>query len=189
VLTNVWNFMDGIDGLAASQAVLVATGLVLWLAGPWAALALALMAACLGFLPFNFPRARIFLGDVGSGAIGFAIAALAMVLLSQRGPMAAWLMLPLAPFLTDASLTLLRRILRRERWWTPHTQHAYQVCARRHGHVKVTLAYTAMAGAGIMLGWVLYPRSPIFMFCSVAAWYTSAAFLWFYLQYRPGARD
>jgi UDP-N-acetylmuramyl pentapeptide phosphotransferase/UDP-N-acetylglucosamine-1-phosphate transferase len=75
VLTNVWNFMDGINGIAATQAALVAGGLVLVIGGTWGWMALALMAACLGFLPFNFPKARIFLGDVGSGALGFAVAA------------------------------------------------------------------------------------------------------------------
>ena len=77
VLVNVWNFMDGIDGLAASQALLVAAGLRT--AGRRSAVArwLALVAGArpaLGFLPFNFPRARIFLGDVGSGALGYVLA-------------------------------------------------------------------------------------------------------------------
>ena len=67
-LVNAWNFMDGIDGLAASQALLCATGLACLLAGPWQLLGFVMTAACLGFLPFNLPPARIFLGDVGSGA-------------------------------------------------------------------------------------------------------------------------
>src|SRR5690606_16503734 len=71
VLVNVWNFMDGIDGIAATQAVLFAGGLAVALDGAWSVLAAALAAAALGFLPYNLPRARIFMGDVGSGAIGF----------------------------------------------------------------------------------------------------------------------
>ena len=77
VLVNVWNFMDGIDGLAAMQALVVAVAWAMLAgAGPVWWLGLALAAGSLGFLPFNFPRARIFLGDVGSGALGYGLAML-----------------------------------------------------------------------------------------------------------------
>ncbi len=117
VLTNIWNFMDGINGLAASQAALVGAGCAL-LAGaqvgggmtPW--LALALMAACLGFLPFNFPRARIFLGDVGSGALGFVLAALLGMQISTDAGRLPVLLLPLSAFAIDAALTLGSRMVR-----------------------------------------------------------------------------
>lgn len=141
VLTNVWNFMDGINGLAASQALLVAVGLAWFLGGAWGLVAAALAAGCAGFLPFNFPRARIFLGDGGSGAIGFVIAGLITVASMVHGAAAIWLLLPLSAFLLDASLTLLMRLIQGERWWTAHTRHAYQVWARAAGHTKVTLAY------------------------------------------------
>jgi UDP-N-acetylmuramyl pentapeptide phosphotransferase/UDP-N-acetylglucosamine-1-phosphate transferase len=143
VLVNVWNFMDGIDALAASQALLAAAAYGLWAGGGIAAwFALALAAACMGFLPFNLPRARIFLGDVGSGALGFGLAALAAWLLLDAGPRSPWLLLPLSAFLIDAGLTLALRVLRRERWWTPHTGHAYQHWVRRCGrHGWVTSAY------------------------------------------------
>lgn len=150
VLVNVWNFMDGIDGLAASQAALVAVGLAL-LAGEGVVVpaALALAAACAGFLPFNFPRARIFLGDVGSGALGLALAVLVVLLASgaaaaDRPGLLLLAALPLSAFLLDATLTLCRRILRRERWWTAHVEHAYQRLAARTGsHVPVTMGYAA----------------------------------------------
>lgn len=78
-MLNAWNFMDGINGIASGQAVVV--GLALWLvpgmlSAGWALLAMVLAVACAAFLPFNLPRARIFLGDVGSGAIGFSIGVL-----------------------------------------------------------------------------------------------------------------
>ena len=76
VLVNAWNFMDGIDALAVSQALLSAIGLACMLGGAWQVLCVVLAAACLGFLPFNLPPARIFLGDVGSGALGYAMAML-----------------------------------------------------------------------------------------------------------------
>jgi UDP-N-acetylmuramyl pentapeptide phosphotransferase/UDP-N-acetylglucosamine-1-phosphate transferase len=145
VLVNVWNFMDGINGLAASQALLVALGYALLPhAGVAAWLALALAAACAGFLPFNAPRARVFLGDVGSGALGYLLAAIvALTVFVQpdwvRAPV---VLLPLSAFLIDSSLTLLKRMADRQRWWLPHTEHAYQHWARRlQRHGPVTAAY------------------------------------------------
>ena len=149
VLVNVWNFMDGIDGLATSQAALAAVAVALLATVPGVRLAaLALLAACVGFLPLNFPRARIFLGDVGSGVLGHALATLACLLLFTAEGEAPGLLpvvfLPLSAFLLDASLTLGRRIVRRERWWTPHVGHAYQRLAAALGsHVPVTVAYGA----------------------------------------------
>lgn len=151
VLVNVWNFMDGIDGIATSQAALAATGYFLVLSGPWGALAAGLLAACLGFLPFNYPRARIFLGDVGSGALGYTLAALLAV--SLRGSSVEWplLLLPVSVFLIDAGFTLMARMLARERWWTPHVTHVYQQAAFRFGHVKVTAAYFLLGVVTLML--------------------------------------
>ena len=158
VMVNVWNFMDGIDGLATSQAALAALGFALLSASPGATLAaLVLAAACLGFLPFNFPRARIFLGDVGSGALGFALAVLACLLLLQDAPAGGPGQLPaivlvLSAFLIDAVLTLGWRMVRGERWWTAHVGHAYQRLAARLGsHVPVTLAYGAWTVVAVVL--------------------------------------
>ncbi|MGO4260593.1 lipopolysaccharide biosynthesis protein [Lysobacter sp. TAB13] len=186
-LTNVWNFMDGINGLAASQTVLVALA-VAWMGGGevWRWLALALLAASLGFLPFNFPRARIFMGDVGSGAIGFAVAGLIVLGADAarpwRGMTLALLLIPLAAFMVDSSLTLLRRVGRGERWWTPHTQHAYQVWARRIGHARVTFAYAVFTGLAVAsLSLVTEVRFG-FMLCMGAGWYISGAFFWWLIQ-------
>ncbi len=183
VLTNVWNFMDGINGLAASQAALIGAWLCFHGSEGWGALALAMSAACVGFLPFNFPKARIFLGDVGSGALGFAVAAAAVG--PQRGALADHVpvLLMLAPFLIDTMLTLGRRVLRGERWWTPHTQHAYQVCSRRWGHTRVTLAYGCWAAAPcVAVSSFRLPQSGFFSVGSVAAWYTCGALLWLFIQ-------
>ena len=152
VLVNVWNFMDGIDGLASSQALLVAAGwaLLAW-PDPWAWMLLAVAASCLGFLPFNLPPARIFLGDVGSGALGYLLAIGLLWLPSgtTQWPWLAWL--PLSAFLVDAALTLLVRILRGERWWVPHLQHAYQRWAVRLGrHGLVSLAYALWTACAVV---------------------------------------
>jgi Fuc2NAc and GlcNAc transferase len=142
---NLLNFMDGIDGIAASQAVFVtlASALLIWSKDPsvseWTVLLTASAAACAGFLVWNWPPAKIFLGDVGSGFLGFWIAALA-ISLSLAGVLAVWTSIILsALFVADASVTLLRRLLRGDRWYEAHRSHAYQVLARRWGrHLNVT---------------------------------------------------
>lgn len=187
VLTNVWNFMDGINGLAASQAAIIAGGFA-WLGGggAWGWLAVAFGAACLGFLPFNFPRARIFLGDVGSGALGYSLAALLVVAIG--GHRLSWLpvlLLPISAFLIDAGLTLSRRLLRGERWWTPHTQHAYQAWARQSGsHAWPTVAYGVWTLVGVVAMVLLRTMPAFFMLAGSVAWYMSGAFLWWCLQRR-----
>jgi UDP-N-acetylmuramyl pentapeptide phosphotransferase/UDP-N-acetylglucosamine-1-phosphate transferase len=160
VMVNFWNFMDGSNGLAATQALLVGIALAL-VAGVAAApgfLALVLAAACLGFLPYNLPRARLFLGDVGSHALGYTVAALGLMALAQ-GVATPWqlLLLPSA-FLIDAGLTLLSRLARRQRVWRAHREHLYQR-AISHGasHGAVCAAYAAWTGLAAVLAWQLAP--------------------------------
>lgn len=185
VLTNVWNFMDGINGIAASQAALVSTGLFAVVGGAWGWLALALVAACVGFLPFNFPRARIFLGDVGSGALGYALAALLVVSYADQAMSWALLALPLSAFLVDSALTLLRRLLRGERWWTPHTQHAYQGWAAAiRAHAPVTLGYAGWTAVAGLLAWWLRSVPESYAIASLLAWYAATSYLWWRLQGR-----
>ena len=185
-LSNVWNFMDGIDGIASTQALLVGGALAVLIAGAWSWWAWALVAATLGFLPFNYPHARIFLGDVASGTLGFALAALLVRALAGASAVhwALWA-LPVSAFLVDASLTLAGRVLRGEDWWRPHALHAYQKWARRRGsHVGVTAAYAgwtlASIGAMELMGSAQMPDAGVFAF--VAAWYTAAAGIWWMLQ-------
>ena len=152
VLTNIWNFMDGIDGIAASQAMLIAAAIA-WLLAPGVMQGFALLVALAvaGFLPWNFPKAKIFMGDVGSGALGYVMAALWAMGFAEDVRLGWLLLLPFSAFLIDASLTLLRRILRRERWWQAHSTHSYQLWARRLGsHVPVSLAYACWTAAGII---------------------------------------
>lgn len=185
VLVNVWNFMDGIDGLAATQAILVAS-VAAALAGPaGAALGVALAAATLGFLPWNFPRARVFLGDVGSGALGFALGGLVAFAVSAQGPRAlALCLLPLSAFMLDAGLTLARRVLRRERWWQPHVSHAYQRAARAHGHVRVTSAYAAWTAVAAAGAWIFRDVSFTYLIISLLPWYAVGAAAWWLLLRR-----
>ncbi|MCR6496149.1 hypothetical protein LJB71_07935 [Thermomonas sp. S9] len=188
VLVNAWNFIDGIDGLAASQALLCALALAWGLqeAGRW--LALALIAACLGFLPFNVPRARVFAGDVGSSALGYLLACL-LGLALQACPPARWplLALPLAAVLVDTGLTLLRRILRRERWWQPHLQHLYQRWARALGHPRVTLRYAAWTALAIACMVWLQTVPIAWAYGGCGAFLGASTWLWWRGQARAGA--
>ncbi|WP_162301394.1 lipopolysaccharide biosynthesis protein [Cognatilysobacter segetis] len=188
VLVNVWNFMDGIDGIATSQAVIAA--IAIGLASPAAHDAsFALAAACIAFLPFNFPRARIFLGDVGSGALGLAIGWIVATASVHAADAGDWLLpaLPISAFLVDATLTLLRRMLRRERWWEPHTQHLYQGLARRYGHVRVTLAYAGWSILAALAALAVQPYGAAFTMGSVVLCYMGAALLWLVLQHQVAA--
>ena len=185
VLVNAWNFMDGIHGLAATQAMLVALMPAVLAAPPTVALALALVASTLGFLPWNFPRARLFLGDVGSGALGFAIAALVAMATLVEGPRALVLALfPLAAFLLDTGLTLARRIVEGERWWQPHVSHAYQHAARRWGHASVTTAFAAWTTAALLAVWTLHDVAVTTLTIALVPWYASGALVWWVLGRR-----
>jgi UDP-N-acetylmuramyl pentapeptide phosphotransferase/UDP-N-acetylglucosamine-1-phosphate transferase len=174
-LINIWNFMDGINGLASSQAAIAASGFAVVLPTPWSWLGWALSAACVGFLPFNFPRARIFLGDVGSGALGYLLATFAVLCFSHAAsPFLA--LLPMIVFCVDAGFTLLRRVLRGEAWWQPHTTHAYQRVARRLGHTRVTMACALFSLTATILmlsawqGSMLLGLSILILSCLLACW-------------------
>lgn len=143
---NLFNFMDGIDGIAVSEAVFVTWAAVIpmFLSGIPRAVSTASLvfgSACLGFLPWNWPPAKIFLGDVGSGYIGYTVAVLALAAANEN-PVAAWVWLTLGGvFFVDATVTLVRRLLRRERVYEAHRSHAYQWLSRRwRSHRRVTLA-------------------------------------------------
>jgi len=158
-ITNLYNFMDGSDGLAAGMSIagFGAFAVAASLAGDLgtAATAAALVGASVAFLAFNFPPARVFLGDVGSIPLGFLAGSLGIV--GWRND--AWpLWFPLlvfAPFIGDASVTLVRRLLRRERVWQAHKEHYYQRLVRMgFGHRGTAgVAYGAMlvcAGAALL---------------------------------------
>ena len=154
-LLNLYNFMDGIDGLAASQCVLACTAaaaLAHWCGASESYVfgCLLLAAAQLGFLLWNWPPARLFMGDAGSVPTGFLLGALA--LLGQlRGelPLACWLIL-LAAFITDASWTLVWRMSTGQAFTRPHRLHAYQRLSRHwRGHLPVDLLLL-----GIVLLWL-----------------------------------
>jgi Fuc2NAc and GlcNAc transferase len=144
-ILNLFNFMDGIDGLAASEAVfIIGSGALLSMlyapASDVLAAGIVTGCACIGFLAWNWPPATIFMGDVGSGYLGYVIAVLA-VAATRSNPAAVWIWLILGgAFFVDATVTLVRRAMRGERVHQAHRGHAYQRLATRWGsHRRVTV--------------------------------------------------
>lgn len=151
-LVNAFNFMDGSNGLLALQGLVLAVAIAAW-PGQYEGFALAgwaLAGACLGFLPFNLPRARVFLGDVGSHAIGAAVGTLLLVSCVYGTLPVAAALLMLTPVLVDTVLTLARRALAGKPVWRAHREHLYQYAARSgHSHLAVALAYAGWTVASV----------------------------------------
>jgi len=179
-LVNVWNFMDGTDGIATTQAIIAGLAYAVFAWGaPSAWLGLGLVAGGLGFLPFNFPKARIFLGDVGSGALGYALAASAAWIAQGDWPHAPLLLLPLSAFLADASLTLAARAAAGQRWWTPHAEHAYQFWARRlQSHQPVAFSYAGWTLMAVLIMFGARNEAGAFIMSIVTAVFVAASAVW-----------
>lgn len=144
-MLNLYNFMDGIDGIAGVEAVTACGGacVLYWVVGAhdliWSPLLLA--ASVAGFLTWNFPPARIFMGDAGSGFLGIVLAILSLqAAWTSFDFFWGWIIL-LGVFIVDATFTLLRRLLRGEKVYEAHRSHGYQFASRRYGgHLQVTVA-------------------------------------------------
>ncbi|AGA72312.1 MULTISPECIES: MraY family glycosyltransferase [Pseudomonas] len=148
-LLNLYNFMDGIDGIASIEAITACLGAawLYWLGGLSGAamLPLLLAAAVAGFLYWNFPPAKIFMGDAGSGFIGIVLGGLSLQAAWVSPPMFwCWLIL-LGVFIVDATYTLVRRSLRGDKVYEAHRSHAYQFASRKYGkHLPVTLTVAVL---------------------------------------------
>jgi Fuc2NAc and GlcNAc transferase len=144
-MLNLYNFMDGIDGIASIEAITVCVGAVFlyFVSGfeqlIWAPLLLAFAVS--GFLYWNFPPAHIFMGDAGSGFLGVALAILSLQAAAVSPDFFwVWLIL-LGVFIVDATFTLIRRLLRGDKVYEAHRSHAYQFASRRFGnHLSVSLS-------------------------------------------------
>ena len=141
---NLYNFMDGIDGIAGVEAITALGGgaLIMSLQGQsdWLTL-FGILAACIsGFLVWNWPPAKVFMGDACSGFLGFTLGMLAIVT-STNGVMSIWSWLILfGVFVVDATTTLITRMVLGEQWFEAHRSHAYQILSRRYGsHRKITV--------------------------------------------------
>jgi Fuc2NAc and GlcNAc transferase len=182
-LTNLFNFMDGIDGIAGVEAIAAGTiGGALLLQGgreDLAFVSFALAAAALGFLYWNWSPASIFMGDVGSGFLGFLFGILSVQ--SERGvavPLWAWALL-LGAFLFDATLTLARRVVGGEVWHAAHRSHAYQrAVASGRSHRAVSLAVLGLTSAlGLLAGAGVRSETPVFFLVTGLAGLTTVYLL------------
>ncbi|MGH7604139.1 MAG: MraY family glycosyltransferase [Gemmatimonadaceae bacterium] len=168
-LTNLYNFMDGIDGLAGVNAFTVGLAATTLLAvrhnAAYAMLASIIAGASLGFLIWNWAPAQIFMGDVGSGFLGYTFGVLAIGTENSGSvPILIWLLLQGA-FIVDATCTLIRRMLRRERWYAAHNSHAYQRAVRSgftHSAISTAVAIAnlvlaVLAWTVLRSAWLLWP--------------------------------
>jgi UDP-N-acetylmuramyl pentapeptide phosphotransferase/UDP-N-acetylglucosamine-1-phosphate transferase len=167
-LTNLYNFIDGADGLATSLAAVYSAGaaaVAFSTHHPFeGVMAVAVLAACLGFLRFNFPPARLFMGDVGSLTLGFVFAVLAVRLATlgkQLVPMVFWLIL-YSSFLFDTSYTILYRAIRGEKFWQAHRSHLYErLLTSGWSHLQVTLFYVGLSLVSLVLAFSYLRAGPV----------------------------
>ena len=191
-MTNLYNFMDGSNGMAGLQGVFSATVLAVLFHQSadvhFSLLSLLLAACCAGFLPWNLGHAKVFMGDVGSLALGFLFAAF---LLYGTGtgafalPVALMVMLL---FLTDATLTLLFRVIRGERWYTAHRQHLYQrLIENGWTHGRVAMLYQLINLAVVLPGIVFAVYFPALAWAAALALTLIIVLGWYLMTSRPGA--
>lgn len=193
-IINLYNFMDGADGLAAGMAVFGfgAYGLAAWLLAEtsFAALNLAIAATALAFLRFNFPPARIFMGDAGSIPLGFLAGAIGLMGW-EKAVWPAWFpFLVFSPFIVDATLTLARRWVKGEPIWLAHRQHYYQKLVQSGlGQRKIALfAYLLMFASGLsaLLGLRLNQSGQYFL---LGVWACGYFFVVYQLERLLGKSD
>ncbi|QPK61832.1 glycosyltransferase family 4 protein [Methylomonas sp. LL1] len=182
-LLNLFNFMDGTDGIAASESLFVSlalAGYLFYLDQGLFRISISLAAASLGFLCWNWPKARIFMGDVGSGFLGLLLGLLILMAARQAAVLLYCGLILFGIFVVDATYTLLYRFLSGQKWYDAHCSHTYQQAAKQYGHLKVLLASWA-----INLFWLLPLSWLVFLHPSHALFGLMLAYLPLcYLAYR-----
>lgn len=171
--TNLYNFMDGIDGIASIEAVTVSglAAILFWLegGGDLVAICLVIMGVSGGFIRWNWAPARIFMGDVGSGFLGFVFGWLAIKGEKDHPGSMVWVALLAGVFVIDATLTLFRRAMRRETIHSAHRSHAYQRIAR------AGYSHSQVSGGILVLNLVLGLFGVVGIRHLAAPWATAAA--------------
>lgn len=140
---NLFNFMDGTDGIAASESLFVSlalAGYVFYLDQGLFLVTISLAAASLGFLLWNWPKAKIFMGDVGSGFLGLLLGILILMAAREAAVLLYCGLILFGIFIVDASFTLFYRYFSGQKWYEAHCSHAYQHAAKQYSHLKVLLA-------------------------------------------------
>jgi UDP-N-acetylmuramyl pentapeptide phosphotransferase/UDP-N-acetylglucosamine-1-phosphate transferase len=193
-MINLYNFMDGMDGFAGGMAVFGFGNFAVmgWMAGQdaFSAVSLVVAAASAGFLVFNFPPARIFMGDVGSSTLGLLAATLSLWGVRDGVFPAGIALLVFSPFIADATVTLIRRLLRREKIWQAHKSHFYQQLVQAgYGHrTTVLIEYAVMLGCGATALWGA--RAPAGnRLAALAAWVVFYFLFFLWVSRHAGRRD
>jgi Fuc2NAc and GlcNAc transferase len=140
---NLFNFMDGTDGIASSESLfmsLALAGYSYYLDQTLLNLCIGLAGASLGFLVWNWPKAKIFMGDVGSGFLGLLLGVLILLSAQQAAVMFYCGLILFGIFIVDATYTLLVRMFSGQKWYDAHCSHTYQRVAKRYGHLTILLA-------------------------------------------------
>jgi Fuc2NAc and GlcNAc transferase len=188
-MSNLYNFMDGSNGMAGLQGVF--GGVVLyWLfasAGDFdlASVSALVAACCVGFLPWNFGKARVFMGDVGSVSLGFVFGALLVSGVGLNAFSLPVALLVMLVFLTDSTLTLLVRVMKGERWYNAHRKHMYQrLIAHGWTHNRVALVYQVINLAMVVPGIVVAIKYPGLAWPVVMAMILIFAVGWFLVTRR-----
>jgi len=164
-MTNAYNFMDGIDGIAGGQAVVAGLGWVTigFVSGQSfvALIGLLLAASSMGFLFHNWPHARIFMGDVGSAFIGFTLAVIPILATQNDKRCMVAGILVVWPFIFDTSFTMVRRLINKENIFVAHRSHIYQrLVIAGYSHRFMALVYMGLALIGTVLALLWYIRAP-----------------------------
>ena len=192
-LINLYNFMDGIDGLATSEAIFVAiAAIIIFYLQPhrnsleWIALLLA--ASVSGFAIWNWPPAKIFMGDTGSGFLGYVFGVFLIANVNdQLENIWIWLLL-LGVFWVDATVTLFRRIYEGEKWYQAHRSHAFQIAATKYNsHWRVVMGVAFINVIWLLpmaIGIVYFPKWSILIFIAALI---PLLFLWHFFNVRRNA--
>ncbi|MGY6274889.1 MraY family glycosyltransferase [Methylomonas sp. MgM2] len=187
---NLFNFMDGTDGIAASESVFVSgalAGYLYYIDRFSFTVAISLTASSIGFLLWNWPKAKIFMGDVGSGFLGLLLGILLLMATQQAAVLFYCGLILFGIFMVDATYTLIFRFLSRQKWYEAHCSHAYQRAAKRYGHLKVLLACWS-----INLFWLLPISCFVFLYPRYALLGLLVAYLpllWLAYYFKAGQAD
>jgi len=188
-MTNLYNFMDGTDALAAIQAICVGllAGILFWLEGKYGVsmVCFVIAVSSCGFLFWNWPPAKLFMGDVGSCTLGFCFGVLAVIgEIEDTVPLVVWFIL-LAIFICDATFTLLMRIGRNEKWYQAHKSHAYQRLVQLGMSHKQLAIVILIVNISILwpLAWLAYQEQALAFYIACLAGLLMAT-LWGMIQIR-----
>jgi Fuc2NAc and GlcNAc transferase len=190
-MMNLYNFMDGSDGMAGFQGVFAGLLMaLLFQAGghqAMALIALVVAAACAGFLPLNFPQARVFMGDVASVPLGFIFASFIIYGIAVDALSLPVSILIMSVFIVDATLTLLKRVFRKEQWYTAHAQHVYQrLIVHGWSHWQVLVVYQAINVVLVLPAIMLVETYPQYAAVTVGLALLALGMCWHIVNRRVG---